>query len=338
MQQYSDDLRRKLIQAWQHWDGNQQELADEWGVSRSWLQKVLRHWWKTSAAAMRSLDKLEARAALAGKSVKQKLIIQRDQGANNFGQDEAAIQRHVAAMNKLIDVEDKAERARATRAARQVVQENDAKLNAELGARVKQLQANSEAIRELEDRARKASLPRSEYYKQERDALLARAGTTESAAQRIKAAYDKIIEASKKEEGGHGHGNQALRRGILGVKDFFEGSTRGAIIEGTDILVGTSGSGGLLQSAIPRIAAITGLSQTAVMAVGGLTAAFVGLELAGLASAKVLAEEGEQIKNFSLRTGIAPDRVQAFQFAAKAAGQEPEIFDRMTRGLAKPLW
>jgi transposase len=47
MQQYSDDLRRKLIQAWQHWDGNQQELADEWGVSRSWLQKVLRRWWKT---------------------------------------------------------------------------------------------------------------------------------------------------------------------------------------------------------------------------------------------------------------------------------------------------
>jgi transposase len=48
MQQYSHDLRRKLIQAWQRWDGSQQELAEEWGVSRSWLQKILRRWWKTA--------------------------------------------------------------------------------------------------------------------------------------------------------------------------------------------------------------------------------------------------------------------------------------------------
>ncbi|HSU31531.1 MAG TPA: hypothetical protein VLJ11_09865 [Bryobacteraceae bacterium] len=44
MRQYSDDLRGKLIHAWQNWDGNQQELADWWGVSRSWLQKVTRRW------------------------------------------------------------------------------------------------------------------------------------------------------------------------------------------------------------------------------------------------------------------------------------------------------
>ena len=50
MQQYSDDLRRKLIQAWQRWDGSQQELAEEWGVSRSWLQKILRRWHTTGEA------------------------------------------------------------------------------------------------------------------------------------------------------------------------------------------------------------------------------------------------------------------------------------------------
>jgi len=50
MQQYSDDLRRKLIQAWQNWDGSEQELADEWGVSRSWLQKVVRRWRRTGEA------------------------------------------------------------------------------------------------------------------------------------------------------------------------------------------------------------------------------------------------------------------------------------------------
>ena len=47
MRQYSDDLRSKLIHTWQNWDGSQQELADWWGVSRSWLQKVVRRWRET---------------------------------------------------------------------------------------------------------------------------------------------------------------------------------------------------------------------------------------------------------------------------------------------------
>jgi transposase len=50
MQQYSNDLRRKLIQAWQNWDESEQELADGWGVSRSWLQKVIRRWRRTGEA------------------------------------------------------------------------------------------------------------------------------------------------------------------------------------------------------------------------------------------------------------------------------------------------
>ena len=47
MRQYSDDLRSKLIHTWQSWDGSQQELAEWWGVSRSWLQKVIRRWRET---------------------------------------------------------------------------------------------------------------------------------------------------------------------------------------------------------------------------------------------------------------------------------------------------
>jgi transposase len=50
MQQYSGDLRCKLIHAWQNWDGREQELADWWGVSRSWLQKVIRRWRETGDA------------------------------------------------------------------------------------------------------------------------------------------------------------------------------------------------------------------------------------------------------------------------------------------------
>src|SRR5919108_4890860 len=44
---YSNDLRRKLIEAWQQWDGTQWELAQLFGVSRSYLQKVLRRWRQT---------------------------------------------------------------------------------------------------------------------------------------------------------------------------------------------------------------------------------------------------------------------------------------------------
>jgi transposase len=40
--QYSFDLRCKLVEAWHGWEGTQAELAELLGVSRSWVQKVLR--------------------------------------------------------------------------------------------------------------------------------------------------------------------------------------------------------------------------------------------------------------------------------------------------------
>jgi transposase len=49
--QYSNDLRRKLLEAWAQWDGTQRELAQLFGVSRSYLQKVLRHWRQTGDLA-----------------------------------------------------------------------------------------------------------------------------------------------------------------------------------------------------------------------------------------------------------------------------------------------
>jgi transposase len=42
LMQYSFDLRRKLIEAWQNWDGPQEEWAELLGVSRGWVQNVLR--------------------------------------------------------------------------------------------------------------------------------------------------------------------------------------------------------------------------------------------------------------------------------------------------------
>jgi transposase len=44
---YSNDLRRKLIEAWESSCDTQQELADQFGVSLGWGEKVLRRWHDT---------------------------------------------------------------------------------------------------------------------------------------------------------------------------------------------------------------------------------------------------------------------------------------------------
>jgi transposase len=44
---YSDDLRRKLIEAWESNRDTQQDLADQFGVSLGWVEKVLRRWHDT---------------------------------------------------------------------------------------------------------------------------------------------------------------------------------------------------------------------------------------------------------------------------------------------------
>jgi transposase len=42
--QYSDDLRRKLVEAWLAGESTQTELAELFHVSLGWVEKVLRRW------------------------------------------------------------------------------------------------------------------------------------------------------------------------------------------------------------------------------------------------------------------------------------------------------
>jgi transposase len=51
--QYSDDLRQKLVEAWKGGYGTQAELAEWFGVSLSWVEKVLRRWRTTGQTAAR---------------------------------------------------------------------------------------------------------------------------------------------------------------------------------------------------------------------------------------------------------------------------------------------
>jgi transposase len=50
---YSDDLRSKLIEAWESNRDTQQELADQFGVSLGWAEKVLRRWHDTGHSEAR---------------------------------------------------------------------------------------------------------------------------------------------------------------------------------------------------------------------------------------------------------------------------------------------
>jgi hypothetical protein len=446
---------------------------------------------RASAAAYRSLERLEARAALAGKTGADKLRAQADIGRTKFGGDEVAINRHTEAMNKLIAAEDRREKAAQARqeavrtranndaiyklqsdrvrevesptqrvqrergeffdrsglsfsqraaayqefavrgaAARQQemdlagkaagkavlsgqaefeaglrkLQENDAALAGiranrvratetptqrvqrertdflqrglspsqrveagdefairEAAARAeetrkagiaagkavlpgaapfeeafKKVRARDAEILEIEDRARKASLSRPDYYRHEMESLLSRAGTTEAAAKRIRAGYADIIKAAEEDEKhGHGSGNQALRRGGLAIKDALEGSSRGAFIELADIFVGTSGSGGILQGAVPKIAEATGLPSAAIVGAGAIAATLAAVSVAGLAAMHSLAEYGREVENVHLRTGIAATNVEQFAFAAKMSGQDVNVFEKIIRGLSQ---
>ena len=49
--QYSNDLRRKLVEAWNTGPETQPELADLFGVSLGWVEKVLRRWRETGDTA-----------------------------------------------------------------------------------------------------------------------------------------------------------------------------------------------------------------------------------------------------------------------------------------------
>lgn len=51
--QYSDDLRQKPVEAWQAGHGTPAELAEWFGVSLSWVEKVLRRWRTTGQTAAR---------------------------------------------------------------------------------------------------------------------------------------------------------------------------------------------------------------------------------------------------------------------------------------------
>jgi hypothetical protein len=72
-------------------------------------------------------------------------------------------------------------------------------------------------------------------------------------------------------------------------------------------------------------------------AIAGVTAGLGAMTLAGWEAAKSLGEYGVRIRDVELRTGLAAKEVGQYGFAAKATGQDVEIFERMMRGLTMAI-
>src|ERR1035438_959784 len=64
-------------------------------------------------------------------------------------------------------------------------------------------------------------------------------------------------------------------------------------------------------------------------AIASGVAVLTGIAVAGFEAAKSLGEYGTRIKDVELRTGLTAKEVGQFGFAARAAGQDASIFERM---------
>lgn len=152
----------------------------------------------------------------------------------------------------------------------------------------------------------------------ERDRLIKKLGDEQGMIDRVTKAYEKMIQVERERAGGgggdSGRSGFNLNYAIRGVKDVFEGRGTYAIAETAN-----------------ELSVLKGMP----VVIGGIAAGLAGLGVAAYGSAKSLGEFAMETENVHLKTGLAIGDVEKFSFAAKMAGQDVSIFDRMMRGLSQ---
>ena len=145
----------------------------------------------------------------------------------------------------------------------------------------------------------------------QRDQLLQRYNREPAAVDAITKSYTRMITEQQKIEATakfEGFGSK--------VQQFIQAPLQGA----------QSAIGGVLTAMGPFGAAIA--AGAAVLG---------SIAVAGFEAAKSLGEYGLQIKDVELRTGLTAKEVGQFGFAARVAGQDVSIFERMMRGLTQAV-
>jgi hypothetical protein len=143
----------------------------------------------------------------------------------------------------------------------------------------------------------------------QRDQLLQRYSREPQAIDAITKSYEKMVAEQKKidsEAKFEGFGEK--------IKQFIESPLAGAKSAVTSLLTAMGPFGGAIAAGVTVL---------------------TGIALAGFEAAKSLGEYGVRIRDVELRTGLTAKEVGQFGFAARAAGQDTTIFERMMRGLSE---
>ena len=144
----------------------------------------------------------------------------------------------------------------------------------------------------------------------DRDRFIKKLGDEQGMIDRVTAAYAKMIDV---ESGKSGGSFQALGRDI---ESFIQNPLNAS----------KQAPSGLFETLGPMGSAL-GVGATAL----------AGFAAAGWQAAQSLGEYGVSVKDAELRTGLTAKEVGQFGFAAKAAGQDVTIFERMMRGLTTAI-
>ena len=143
----------------------------------------------------------------------------------------------------------------------------------------------------------------------QRDQLLQRYSREPQAIDAITKSYERMVAEQKKME------SEAKFEGFgEKIKQFIESPLAGAKSAVTSLLTAMGPFGGAIAAGVTVL---------------------TGIALAGFEAAKSLGEYGVRIRDVELRTGLTAKEVGQFGFAARAAGQDTTIFERMMRGLSE---
>src|SRR5580658_4595080 len=143
----------------------------------------------------------------------------------------------------------------------------------------------------------------------QRDQLLQRYSREPQAIDAITKSYERMVAEQKKIE------SEAKFEGFgEKIKQFIESPLAGAKSAVTSLLTAMGPFGGAIAAGVTVL---------------------TGIALAGFEAAKSLGEYGVRIRDVELRTGLTAKEVGQFGFAARVAGQDTTIFERMMRGLSE---
>jgi hypothetical protein len=152
-------------------------------------------------SATSSLDALERKAALAGKSGVDKLVAQRQVLIDRAGSDEKQVQRIVAAYDRLLTAQQRVDRAAETRRAGTAAGQAALPGEASFQDALRRVQSRDSAISGLEGRARQATAAQVspiDRLRAERAEFLSQFGQTEAGAKRINTAFNQMEEAERR--------------------------------------------------------------------------------------------------------------------------------------------